>query len=486
MIENAISLGGHLIEPLLLIGALFLLGFVATRNLLGRSDWQSFASLSLGVGGGLYTWILFLLSWAGIPLNLNSGLITYGFLLISLTVAMKWSASNTSAETTTFHFQAEEDLVRKWIVRGIWTVIGILIAGAAILSVGLSYYTWDAIANWSIKGYGMALEGSILAGSHWGSVGLSYPLNHSMLIGLFRILNDDPMPGSKLLFPIFYSALILGCYRFLRLRKVRALEASLAVLLLACTPIVFLHATTGYANLSFTFYLCLGVFWVLEGWQDSSKRKSLMGGTLLALSIWTRPEGLLMSAGVVLTLLAIQIIAKKQSVHLIYVIAPQALVASSWLIFARSQSSLEAEAFELSSLALKGVLRGDFRWDAVWVIIRFVAGQVLRFRDWGFTLAAAAVTIFTIIRPKDLKRNRLLATLILLVIVLGMVVFGSHYMAAYSPRGPDWVYEWLSLNFTRLVMPVGILANITAFLALANRLGATQGRDAASSKITSI
>lgn len=472
-----ISPVSHIIEPLLFIGAILFLGFITSRSILGRSDWLSFASLSLGIGAGFYTWIIFLTSWAGIPLNLISALITYAFLLALFTAAMRWSTSDTSASTARLDFHDEEDRARKWIVRGIWTVIGILVASSVILSVGLSYYTWDAIANWSIKGYGIALEGSILAGSDWGSVGLSYPLNQPLLIGLFRILNDDPLPGSKLLFPIFYFALILGSYRFLRVRKVPALESSVAVLLLASTPIIFQHATIGYANLSFSFYLCLGVFWVLEGWQDSDRRKSLMGGILLALAIWTRPEGLLMSMGVAVTLIAIQFLNKGKSMHLIYVLAPQAIIASSWLIFTRLHSSFNAEAFELSGLAVDGILRGDLRWDAVLVIVRFIAGQILRYRDWGFTLAIAAVALLTTVRITKVKKDALQATLIALVIVLGLIVFGSHYMAAYSPRGSSWVYEWLSLNFTRLVMPVGILLIIAACLSIANRLDETRGRN---------
>jgi hypothetical protein len=250
-----------------------------------------------------------------------------------------------------------------------------------------------------------------------------------------------------------------------------------AVLLLASTPIIFQHATIGYANLSFSFYLCLGVFWVLEGWQDSDRRKSLMGGILLALAIWTRPEGLLMSMGVAVTLIAIQFLNKGKSMHLIYVLAPQAIIASSWLIFTRLHSSFNAEAFELSGLAVDGILRGDLRWDAVLVIVRFIAGQILRYRDWGFTLAIAAVALLTTVRITKVKKDALQATLIALVIVLGLIVFGSHYMAAYSPRGSIWVYEWLSLNFTRLVMPVGILLIIAACLSIANRLDETRGRN---------
>lgn len=457
------------LQDVLILAAIYLLGATAVRAILKRADWLTFASLSVGVGGGLLTWVLFLLSWAGVSFGLSTVLLAYAGLLLPLTI-VAWRAEPVPWNQSK-PWAPQPNRLSIWMTRGTWTAILLLIGIAISLSIGLSYYTWDAIANWSVKGYGMALEGSILAGAKWGSVGLSYPMNLSMLIGLFRIFDGDLLPGSKFLFPLFYVSLLLGCYRFWRVHRLGSFEASLGTLLLASTPILFTHASTGYANLPFTVYLCLGVLWVIESMQEPDGRKTLMGSVLLALSTWTRPEGLLMSTGILAALGLVHVFSRQNRLKLMPLILPPLSVAVSWLAFARLHATGDAEAYELSSLALKGLLAGDIRWTSLAVIIRFVGGQLLRYRDWGFTLGLVGILWIVALRPKDIWRDHVKTTLFIVITVLSLIVFGAHYMAAYSPRGPAWVYEWLSLNFTRVFMPVGTLMSVLAFLAINSEPG---------------
>jgi hypothetical protein len=292
-----------------------------------------------------------------------------------------------------------------------------------------------------------------------------------LLVAVFRILDGDPLPGSKLLFPLLYASLLFGCYRFWIRQGLRSAEASLGTLLLAATPIMFWHATSGYANLAFTFYLCTSILWLIESMQESDGRKALIGGVLLALSVWTRPEGVLMSAGAIAAVIVTRTWSGNRQPRLVPLILPPLLAAVSWAIFSRVNASGDAEAFDLSSRALKGVLAGDIRWTSIGVILKFVGGQLLRFRDWGFTLSLAAILSLVGLPLKDLRRESSKTSLILAIIVLSGVVFGAHYMAAYSPRGPSWVYEWLSLNFNRVFMPVGTLLTLLGFLTLRRKAG---------------
>ena len=454
-----------------------MLGSLAVRTILVRADWLAFASLSLGIGGGLLTWLLFLLSWAGVRLTLPMVLLTYGALILALSVGAQRRRKSPPGGDQAEGRLPQQDRSHLWMTWASWATIGILIAAAFCLSVGLSYYTWDDIANWSVKGYGIALEGSILAGARWGSVGLSYPMNLPILIALFRILDGDYLPGSKLLFPLFYASLLVGCYRFWRNRGLGSREASLGSLVLGGTPILFMHATMGYANLAFTFYLSLGVLWLIESMQDNDPRKTLLGSVLLALSMWTRPEGMLMCAGVFIALGLARILSDKSRARLAPLILPPLIVAAAWITFSRLHPTGDAEAYELSGLALRGLLGGDIRWASLAVMVRFIGGQLLRYRDWGFTPGLVGILWIVSLRPRDIRRDSAIATLFFVITVLSLIVFGAHYMAAYSPHGPAWVYEWLSLNFNRVAMPVGTLMTVLAFLAIrGDRLSSAQNK----------
>ncbi|HEY5159037.1 MAG TPA: hypothetical protein VII93_13840 [Anaerolineales bacterium] len=446
-----------------ILGGLFLLGTLALRVILGRVDRLATISLSFGLGAGLFAWLLFILSWAGVPLNKDTILGSYAVILITLAVLAR-----------RFHLQPAEQTPRGksdgkiavWTTRGLWVVILLVIAVIIFLAVGLSYFGWDDIARWAVKGYGIALQGTVLAAANWGGVGLSYPLNIPILISIFRILDGDLLPGSKLIYPVFYASLLIGCYRFWVLQSLRKWAASLGVLLLASTPILFTHAYMGYANLPFTFYLVSGLLWSIEGMQAGGTGKALLGGTLLAIAVLTRPEGLDMLLVSVVALGIARLLTASGRLKLLPLLLPAVILAVPWYLFQRLNSTLNVEVFQYSSLALKGLLAGDIRWSALYTIVRYIAGQVIRFRDWGFTIPLLGLFLVAGLRPRDLRHDFTRSTLFFLSIGLFLIVFGSAYMAAYAPGGPAFLYDWISTTLMRSFMPVVICLTLLGWLLL--------------------
>lgn len=110
---------------------------------------------------------------------------------------------------------------------------GVLFGMALLTSLTRAYSTYDGIANWTLKGYGMALERSIFAGAKWGGHVLSYPQNLPLTIAMFRLADGDILPGSKLLFPLFAFSLFLGINRHLRAMGTRSWISLLWIALLA-------------------------------------------------------------------------------------------------------------------------------------------------------------------------------------------------------------------------------------------------------------
>src|SRR3989304_4936448 len=147
--------------------------------------------------------------------------------------------------------------------------------------IGLGIFTWilflasragDGIAIWSVKGYGIAAAESIFGARQWGAFGLHYPLNLPLAIAAVRLIDGDVLPGSKIVFALFYLTLVLGCYVFLLRGGMLARVAALGTLLIATTPIVLDHGTNGYANLPMAAYLVLGGLFAIHGMVDGSAR----------------------------------------------------------------------------------------------------------------------------------------------------------------------------------------------------------------------
>lgn len=450
-----------------IVGGLFLLGTLVLRLILGKVDWLAIFSLSFGLGSGLFAWLLFILSWAGLLLNKTTVLGSFVALLIVLAL-LGWRIRRPLAED--YPAVNADGKIATWTKWGLWIVILLLVATVTFLAIGLSYFGWDDIAYWTIKGYGIALQGTVLAAANWGGNGLSYPLNIPILISIFRILDGDLLPGSKLIYPIFFSSLLIGCYRFWVFQGLRKWVAALGVLLLGSTPILFTHAFMGYANLPFTYYMVSGLIWSIQGIQKGATGKTLLGGMLLAIAILTRPEGLIMLSVSILSLGIACLLTARGRLKLLPLLLPALILAVPWYIFLREHASLDVQAYQYSGLAVKALLVGDFKWPALFTLIRYVVGQVVRFRDWGFTLLLLGMLLIIGLRPRDLRHDLVKSALFFLSVGLSLVVIGSDYMAAYTPGGSEFLYEWSSVTFTRVFMPAGICLALLGFLVLKDLL----------------
>jgi hypothetical protein len=448
---------------LIILGCLYFLGALVLRLIFGRVDWLAAISLSFGLGSGLFTWVIFILSWTGIALT--KGTVTGLYIgIVAVLALLAWRIPlRTGEQTPTVKTDGR---IAAWTHKGLWIVIVLMIGASAFLAVGLSYFGWDDIARWTVKGYGIALQGSVFAAANWGGVDVSYPLNIPILISIFRILDGDLLPGSKLMYPIFYASMLIGCYRFWLLQGLRRWTASLGALLLACTPIIFTHAFLGYANLPFTFYLVSGLLWSIAGIQAGSNVKMLVGGFLLAIAVWTRPEGLSMLLLSIIALEIAQLLTKSGKIKIIPLLLPAMILIVPWLVFQKLHATLNAEVYQYSGLALKGLLAGDIRWADLYTIIRFIVGQIIRFKDWGFTMIVPALLLAADLRLSGLRRDYSRAVLFLLSILLSVVVFWSAFIAAYAPGGSEFLYEWISTTLMRSFMPVAFCLTLLGFLSL--------------------
>jgi len=452
-----------IIADLLILGGLYLLGAAVVIAILGKADRIALLSLGLGVGAGILSWSMFLASWAGIPLTAGTVLGLYAVLTVAgVILARRTSKADSVDKLIVASPRGELD---SRLTRGSWILIVLLILAAAILGVGLSYFGWDDITNWALKAYGIALEGSIFAGREWGAVGLSYPMNITLLIALFRILDGNLLPGSKLLYPAFYAALLLGCYSFWVMHGLKRWVASLCSLLLATTPIIFTHAYMGYTNLAFTFYLIMGLIWCLKSMEVRGTREALLGGLMLAVGLWTRPEGYVMCIAVIVALVLGSILRAQASYHWLAALIPLAMIGGSWFSFLRMQPASDTASYGLVGVAWRGMLAGQIHWSALFTILRFVAGQVLRFRDWGFVPALMGGLTLLGFRPNALRRDTVYGILLFATLTIGLALLGFQYVVAYAPAAPG-VYEWLSLEFSRVGMPAVVSLTLLGSLSL--------------------
>lgn len=425
-------------------------------------------AIGFGLGSGLFSFSVFLMSWLGIPLTATTIVGLFVVLLLSTVVILRLIPDR---ETRPLETTAEpRSRLGDITAAAGWTAVGFLSILAAVLSVGLAYHSWDGISLWGVKGYGIALEGSVTGAANWGNSGISFPLNLPIQIAVFRILSGDLLPGSKLLSPGYYLALLVALGMLMKGLRVRRLVASSVIVLIASTPIIFQHARFAQTNLPFTFYLVIGFLVGLQSLERTGRGPAALSGVLLALAVWTRAEGVAFAVGLA-AVLATSVWFKRGDLTSIGLIAlPSLITAIVWAVFLRGHYT-GAEEFGNAQAAIAGILTGEFYPRAVVPIVRFLGGQILLFRQYGLLLGSSLLIGTLGLLVRSARSNRYYYPVLAGVLVTGFIACAMYYVFAYSPRGQDFVEVMVYRAFDRTLMPTAVLASTLAALSISGLFG---------------
>lgn len=105
---------------------------------------------------------------------------------------------------------------------------------------------------------------------------------------------------------------------------------------------------------------------------------------------------------------------------------PLLLIGLPWLAFLRLQMADSVEAYSLAESAARGLLQGKVYWEAFLVMGRYIAGQVLRFREWGFLPPVVLLLVGCCMRRNHLREDPATASLFFVTLTLSLAIVGAH------------------------------------------------------------
>jgi hypothetical protein len=464
-IEMDTSLPTAFVLDSLSILLIFLLGASIALTVDQSIQWIDLITIGVPIGGGILSWVIFIESWAGIPISLS----LYVFSWLGIFSVVQFLRRFLLKKNELIGFP-DLNLRRA----GIWLrnhphllaiilVVVFLFLSSLIISIGRGYSLFDGIANWALKGYGIALERTVFAAQKWGGHSSEYPQNIHILIALFRILDGDVLPGSKMLFPLFTLSLISGCYSLWRAVGIRIEHAILGTLIIFSIPFLFLHSTIGWGNLIFSTYLVLAVCYFVLGIQFNQPRKFIIAGFLLSFAVWTRPEGI----GYVLLLgmlfIGARWTSKKSRISEYVWLLPIAMVSVSWLGFS-SRALSRGEIGNVLDTFMRSLISGDVQFDSLRYIVGYAYEQFTAIDTWGFVYYLIILFIaISFLRISSWKNSSIILTFVSGLITLAVPIF-MFYAAAYSKSDMS-IFLWASFN--RAQFPGAILLFSSAFMAVA-------------------
>lgn len=451
-----------LLIDLAILVALVAFGYVLARLILGASGPLETASLAFPLGGGVFTWLLFLLSWGGMNLSIETVVVTYGASMMTAIVLINVRGRrNLEAPQK---LTVVKDGSSKWPARAFWVLMSIFLLVAMALAVGRSHSHWDAAATWIIKGYGIALGGGVRAAGSWGAWGLAQALNIPLLASLHRMATADVLPGSMLMFPVFAFSVATGIYWFWRKNGVDSWARLLGVGLLVANPLVMLHSTIGYANLPTATYVVLGACWMIEGLNLARKEYVLLGSLLFGLASWTRSDAVAYGLLAIPMLIMVYWLARKARPTISYSTIPFAIIAVSWALFSWSN-------IEQSHLggAVRGVLpsllAGEFKLWELQLIPRLLMKRALLPDTWG--LLFPVVGLLIVLGARKLiqfpKRPHYAATF-MATIVICLIPMGFFYVNSFTTDSLNGFAALLHRSFDRAFLPGAIMLLVLGFL----------------------
>ena len=438
---------------ILLFAGIFLLGTLAIGVTTRNPNWGDILSSSIPIGLGLWTIALFLAGWAGITISRGSILITFALLAGGLSLLRYRRVGSLSPfpkiEAGLTNLKLDRD-------RTIWllALFGVLLLAMAaiVISLGRGYSTYDGIANWAIKGYAIAETGSIFAGVDWGNHGLAYPQNIHLAVALFRVMDGDVLPGSKLIFPMLALSLVIGCYVMWRRVDVTRMGSGLATLALASLPLLFFHSTIGFANAPFTTYIVLGILHIAHGAQSENRSALVLGSLMFGFAAWTRPEGVGYSLLILLTLVVSSWLLWRRVISLSAAAVPLIAISAMWMAFG-SRYVAEDEVGDLLGRFVPAVINGDIRIEPLSTVLRFAAKEVLRFEAWGLLAIAIPVLMVTGLSKTLMSWNRMAVLVGIAGFVTLVIPMAMFYIAGYSP---GYSVGFLGDSFDRAMLPGAI------------------------------
>jgi hypothetical protein len=346
-----------------------------------------------------------------------------------------------------------------------WMLFVIFAICTSVISFAISYGGWDSITIWSIKGYGIAHEGSIFATREYGDLGSYYPMNIQIGIALFSIVGGDAFPLSKFIFSLFFISLLLVIRAYFYRSRMPSLLAWGMIFLIATVPYLLEYALRGYANVPFAFYIVAGILWVAAGLASEQPRKIALGGALLAFSAWTRVEGIQFWLIIFFVFILFGGHTARRLRSILRFVIPIFLVYLPWYIFSKLHPNPTIVS-NLVGVALQQVLAGHINWLAFYQIPKYILWRMVKSEQvWGLFIPAGSVyAAIAYVVKKDFRRNVLIRFPFMSAIGYVLGVIAMYYITSYDESNS--LDFWLGTGADRMLIPGIVLFGVSSALIL--------------------
>lgn len=373
-------------------------------------------AVSFGLGAGLISIELFVVSWIGVRLNFFAV-----FLLVVINIFLLFLVARNRIKlgplrSLTCNFNVVEIILI--------SVIVISVVSTFLDALSLPICNCDAVATWSLKAKILYHE-TVRETNYFFEQSKSfshpdYPLLVPFIqVYIYALLGyvDDRLV--KIIFPVFFVCLLASVYSIQRVYYSR-MHSLVFTAVLASLPPLLTEAVSGYADvpLSFFYFLMAGYLYL---WVKDGKLTYLILSALFTgCAIFTKSEGLglYLINLIVLVIFTISKFKKETITQLFIYIGLTITTIFCWFIF--QTKGLVTQENYFSQLTLENIIKNI---DRVPIILQAFVKEFVNLKRWN--IVWIALLLSTILSFSNVFKKPIVYLILLFVLhpVMYLIVY---------------------------------------------------------------
>ena len=415
---------------------IFLFGYKLSRILLPEAEKLEQVSLGYILGIGIFTFIWFLLNWAGIPYNLISGFV----LLLSLNIilfAVDRVICKTKKRSPIINLSYFKKL--NTIEKFLLGIVIFLCVSALVQDIYWPIRYWDSLVLYDFRAKVFTLTGfmqdAIARGYFFG-----YPLLTSLAHTWVYLLGGT---NTSFLYALLYISLLISFFFNLKKLNIGKTAVFFLTAAVAVSPRLFDHTQWAYTNLPYSIYIILGSIYLYFGIKKKDFGAYVVSALLIGLSTWTRTSEPFWLSCVVIAVVS-SVFIKKWLWPIVYV----ALVGSLMLPWRAFQSTYNMGSVNVVNqvVSTSHYVVQNLQASILKPTFDFVMANVVKMYLIYFVLLGAILLIKLFIKSKEW----FFATLI--IFDLALTFAGTLMFVKYTPYWQD-----IPDSLARMVMFIPVL-----------------------------
>ena len=282
---------------------------------------------------GLFSFLLFIIGWAGIPITKNTFIFISSILSIISLISLFFKRVNFKSDILQFGNMKREIKNMSRLEKVLVFLFVLLVFLVFLINLYWPLWLWDVLTLYEFRADVILKTGNLSSFLQFGPYYLTHPLFTTMTHVWLYLMG---FRNVKFIYALYYGVFGLLFYNLLRKKTLRKVSLFFTISMLT-TGSLFSAVDASYSNLPYAVFFVTGALYLFNYFRDNRKDYLVISSFCLAFSIWSRALEPYWVVCLVSLLLFLYLSHSKKKMNTIIIfLVPIAVVYASWNIFSHT------------------------------------------------------------------------------------------------------------------------------------------------------